>query len=169
MRPGMDRVPSGARGEGGEKAAPAGVQGWQESGGTGGTGGLWRGGVIPQHLRHSWKQEGVAGTESLQALKNPTAFPSEPPWPSPALLPVAFPFLSSPVSLKIISTSFLAPSRAHVEPRPRVSPRALQQGQSKGMGSEGLGLRLPLLSLPRDTRQAVPRKAAPSLPCTCTR
>lgn len=73
----MEQVPSGAQGEGGEKAPPArlGLQGWQVSGGTGG---LWRGGVIPQHPRHSWKQEGFAGTESLQPLKNPTVFPSVP-------------------------------------------------------------------------------------------
>lgn len=80
MRPGMEQVPSGAQGEGGEKAPPArlGLQGWQVSGGTGGTGGLWRGGGIPQHPRHSWKQEGFAGTESLQPLENPTVFPSVP-------------------------------------------------------------------------------------------
>lgn len=63
----------------------------------------------------------------------------EPPQPSQVLLPVAFPSLSSPVSLKIFPISFLALSRAHMECRPRVSRRALQQGQSRDGCSGFLG------------------------------
>lgn len=52
-----------------------------------------------------------------------------------------------------------------MESRARVSTRALQQGQSKVKGEQGSGAEgLPLLSFPRDTRQAVLQTAAPSLP-----
>lgn len=132
MRPGMDRVPSGARGEGGEKAAPAGVQGWQESGGTGGTGGLWRGGVIPQHLRHSWKQEGVAGTESLQALKKPNSVSlrASMALTSAASSCISIPFLSSLTEnhLHLLLGPFQSPRGAQTSGLPESPAAGAEQG-----------------------------------------